>query len=591
MFMKHNKFNFRETYLNEGFFDDIEDDIMSDHQETIAKNIQDIADNKTVKTIEEELTELFNIRDNLHNDVQVKCTYDDNGVFTVQTNKNYCIEIPVSHGQKVQHVFDMLKNLNCTLFQMNSALTIHCDNNNLDYVEIDFYNIPISCGIQLIKVRPKNLQLIYKPVNLKNQYRYWLYCKLAGCDLTYQNSISIECNKCDMMYCVNIKDFSFLKEIKDDFSFTFVDSLQFPQTYNFTGLPNGKYKIDINHQPKSDAIYDGTISLIGIPDDITQLIYDGIKHPISTLANFSLEGLTKELSDKSTFSFSGFYNKTTVVQIGPYKSIPKIRSYKISKKILDYVVKSHDYYIDCYEESTGPNKAYNPDGIDDKLLKRAQSDQATKNRLQDEAKLKMDTLIKYGQKYLIKDSVWSEKRMHRGFRYFKVINTTNSIIAITKDNLASVNGAITKRLSWSEFFKWITSVNNTYYNKEGKSIQELIINPATAEYWRIKEKLKDQRKKEREKAKLDKSSQPISLTQKQKESDPVITTPVKKSNIEIIDYSDKAIAIFGNTYDIKDKIKELGGKFNPYLKYKDGEKKPGWIISKKKQKEIESLIN
>lgn len=54
---------------------------------------------------------------------------------------------------------------------------------------------------------------------------------------------------------------------------------------------------------------------------------------------------------------------------------------------------------------------------------------------------------------------------------------------------------------------------------------------------------------------------------------------------EIIDYSEKAIALVGDTKDIKDKLKELGGRFNPRLSCG-----AGWIFSKKKQAELEQLL-
>lgn len=61
-------------------------------------------------------------------------------------------------------------------------------------------------------------------------------------------------------------------------------------------------------------------------------------------------------------------------------------------------------------------------------------------------------------------------------------------------------------------------------------------------------------------------------------------------NLEIIDYSEKAIAVFGDTKPIKDKLHELGGSFNKYLNYR-GEKKPGWIFSKKKEVELKRELN
>lgn len=64
---------------------------------------------------------------------------------------------------------------------------------------------------------------------------------------------------------------------------------------------------------------------------------------------------------------------------------------------------------------------------------------------------------------------------------------------------------------------------------------------------------------------------------------------VTVEGIEVVDYSEKAIAVFGNTKAIKDQLKELGGRFNPSLNY-NGEKRAGWIFSKKQADKVKELI-
>lgn len=59
--------------------------------------------------------------------------------------------------------------------------------------------------------------------------------------------------------------------------------------------------------------------------------------------------------------------------------------------------------------------------------------------------------------------------------------------------------------------------------------------------------------------------------------------------IEVVDYSAKAIAVFGETKAIKEQLKELGGRFNPSLNY-NGEKRAGWIFSKKQADKVKELI-
>lgn len=56
--------------------------------------------------------------------------------------------------------------------------------------------------------------------------------------------------------------------------------------------------------------------------------------------------------------------------------------------------------------------------------------------------------------------------------------------------------------------------------------------------------------------------------------------------LQLINYSDKAIALIGDTKEIKDRLKSIGGRFNPKLSCG-----AGWIFSNAKRPEVEALIN
>ena len=56
--------------------------------------------------------------------------------------------------------------------------------------------------------------------------------------------------------------------------------------------------------------------------------------------------------------------------------------------------------------------------------------------------------------------------------------------------------------------------------------------------------------------------------------------------LRIIDYSEKAIAVIGETKAVKDRLKELGGRFNAKLSCG-----PGWIFSKSKKDALKSAFN
>ncbi len=58
------------------------------------------------------------------------------------------------------------------------------------------------------------------------------------------------------------------------------------------------------------------------------------------------------------------------------------------------------------------------------------------------------------------------------------------------------------------------------------------------------------------------------------------------SDITLVDYSEKAIAVYGDTKEFKDEFAKIGGKWNDHLR--DGK---GWIYSKTKRSEVEALIS
>ena len=64
---------------------------------------------------------------------------------------------------------------------------------------------------------------------------------------------------------------------------------------------------------------------------------------------------------------------------------------------------------------------------------------------------------------------------------------------------------------------------------------------------------------------------------------------VTAGGLEMVDYSERAVAVFGDTKAVKEQLKELGGRFNPALNC-NGEKRAGWIFSRKKADEVRSLV-
>lgn len=59
--------------------------------------------------------------------------------------------------------------------------------------------------------------------------------------------------------------------------------------------------------------------------------------------------------------------------------------------------------------------------------------------------------------------------------------------------------------------------------------------------------------------------------------------------LTIIDYSDKALAVIGETFTYREKLKQMRGGFNKFLKV-NGETVPGWIFSKRREAEIREFV-
>jgi len=66
-------------------------------------------------------------------------------------------------------------------------------------------------------------------------------------------------------------------------------------------------------------------------------------------------------------------------------------------------------------------------------------------------------------------------------------------------------------------------------------------------------------------------------------------TGVFSGDYTIVNYSERATAVFGDTIQVKEQLKKLGGRFNPNLTHK-GEKRKGWIFSNSKMGEICKLL-
>ena len=63
------------------------------------------------------------------------------------------------------------------------------------------------------------------------------------------------------------------------------------------------------------------------------------------------------------------------------------------------------------------------------------------------------------------------------------------------------------------------------------------------------------------------------------------TETTGKNGCTVVEYSAKAVAVFGETKAIKDELKAMGGRFNPKLTF-NGKKLAGWIFSKTQEQRL-----
>lgn len=82
-----------------------------------------------------------------------------------------------------------------------------------------------------------------------------------------------------------------------------------------------------------------------------------------------------------------------------------------------------------------------------------------------------------------------------------------------------------------------------------------------------------------------KATQPPTDTTEQ----PTVSADLQTLNLEIVEYSEKAIAVFGDTKPIKDVLKGLNGLFRANLTY-NGERRAGWIYSKKQETKVREAL-
>lgn len=267
------KNRFNETYLNEAFFDDIEDDIYNDETNTSMNIIY----KDHIKFIYKDIIEII----------------------------KQCIEIdefdPASEERNEDIEYNIENNtlyINCPFLE--NTITIHVDNpvfkefinnmvlaevtkihiiNNLETIvkgnnkPIDFKGLYIigSDSISLESMTPKNLIINNTQTSLSRVYTHT--CSLKYCDLKYSNTLSINIDHISLLDIINIKDLNFIH------NYTVLSLCNFSNI----DLPEGTYKLLLSYS----YIPSNPITIINVPSTLT-CVFITVDH-VNILPSISLK--------------------------------------------------------------------------------------------------------------------------------------------------------------------------------------------------------------------------------------------------------------------------------------------------------------
>ena len=324
------KYNFKETYLIEGFFDDLEDDL--DTSDTVVNSISDITQKTLISTIKNKFNNIFF---EYEPSIDLSFNIDGNILIIDYRVPEYELNNNV-HVNQITEFFKYLYN-EVKIREIKSNLSFFIKGAQL--FELDFFNIKISCSrLSLYRIQPKNLQYYNKEGIIQLSY----------CNLIYSNTIKIYTNELYIDTCANMQDYSFIKYINLQLRITGKDDTYFAKTHNLTGLPKGDYVLEININDIKQLF-----TLEGIPDTLLygvinlRLVDDSNLDYI--MSNLSFMGINTKLDDKIdlTIVFPQYYEKLNWY-IGSDKRV-SIGNYRVNialtKDNIKYMMNNNDYII------------------------------------------------------------------------------------------------------------------------------------------------------------------------------------------------------------------------------------------------------
>ena len=243
----------------------------------------------------------------------------------------------------------------------------------------DFKNINFVGG-SLCGVTPKNLYFDYNSIKkeklfkhvFNNNYPYLDQGNILFQSCWFDNETTVikSVDEIKFWNCQNINDYSFIKKIDTLFDNYVHSYKELPKTGNLIGLPNGKYKIQLEfrdldninepYQPLDGKV---KINFVGLPSNCINLdVRIEVVSPEKILPYMSFEGITNEILPNFYFSAGSFSDKIKIpgvrIQLGPYNFKVRQDIWRPTQQQLEKIIKLKDWFLDCYTLEDGPHREY-----------------------------------------------------------------------------------------------------------------------------------------------------------------------------------------------------------------------------------------
>ena len=369
--------------LVESLFDDDFDDIVNhnhnDEVTTITREIMKIKLPYCESYLFEHSRQCSGRGEHVYSEVDLNT---DTVAFYIKYDRNkkyYLVTVDFSSTNAFQKFIDELyrQDIKNVLLMYNiSGGKRGCDmkdaiNNIRDFKNINFV------GGTLCGVTPKNLYFDYNSIikeklfksvfNNNNPYLDQGNLWFNSCWFDNETTVIKSIDEIKFWNCQNMNDYSFIKKIDTVFKNYVCSYKELPKTGNLIGLPNGKYKIQLEFKDLDNINepLDGKVKInfVGLPSNFIKLgVNIDVESPEKILPYMSFEGITNEILPNFYFSVGSFSDKIKIpgvrIQLGPYNFKVRQDIWRPTQQQLEKIIKLKDWFLDCYTLEDGPHREY-----------------------------------------------------------------------------------------------------------------------------------------------------------------------------------------------------------------------------------------